>query len=126
VVDDLIRLPTPAMRVTASGIQGEVLYVDHFGNAITSIGRLVWEGSLLHLDPVFVDAESRVVNASRVVVKVAGKEVGPIRRTYGEVEKGEVLALVGSEGMLELAANQGRGADALSVAVGDPVEILVS
>ncbi|MGC9523113.1 MAG: SAM hydrolase/SAM-dependent halogenase family protein [Anaerolineae bacterium] len=125
VVTDPVRLPIPAMQVTTAGIYGEVLYIDHFGNAITSIGRLVWEGSLLHLDPVFGEAEARIINADRVRVRAAGRDLGPVRRTYGQVPVGEALALVGSEGMLELAANQGRGADALSLDVGDPVEIAV-
>ncbi len=125
VVEDPVRLPTPSMAVAAAGIQGEVLYVDHFGNAITSIGRLVWETSLLHLDPVFGEAESRIINADRVRVRAAGQDVGPVRRTYGDVAVGKALALVGSEGMLELAANQGRGAAVLNLEVGDPVEIVV-
>jgi hypothetical protein len=126
VVSDPVQLPIPTMEVGADGIRGEVIYIDHFGNVITSIGRLVWESSLLHLDPVFSDDEPRVLNVGRLNVNVAGRELGSIRRTYGEVERGQPLALVGSEGMLELAVNQGRGSDALDVQVGDPVEVTVA
>jgi hypothetical protein len=62
---------------------------------------------------------------NRVVVAVAGREVGPIRRTYDEVGSGDPLALVGSEGMLEIAANQASGAERLDIRVGDPVEVTV-
>jgi S-adenosyl-L-methionine hydrolase (adenosine-forming) len=122
-VGEPVSLPVPAMAVDVTGIRGEVIYVDRFGNAITSIGRMVWDGPMVHLDPVFVEAEPRAVQAERVSVYVAGRAVGPIRRTYGEVAPGEPLALIGSEGLLEVATNGGHGARALGLHVGDPVEI---
>jgi len=121
-----VRLPSPGMSLEEGRIRGTVLYIDHFGNAITSIGRLIWEGSLLHLDPVFVTGETRTINARRVRVSVAGRDLGHVALTYGEVAAGAPLALVGSEGMLEIAVNQGNGARALGLSVGDPVEIAVS
>jgi len=127
-VTNPVRLPAPALTVTDSVIAGEVIYIDHFGNVITSIGRLVWDdapwnGALLALDPAFGDAPAGIINAGRVRVIAAGRDFGPVRRTYGEVAPGEPLALVGSEGLLELAVNRGHGAQALNLAVGAPVEI---
>ncbi|MGC9395223.1 MAG: SAM hydrolase/SAM-dependent halogenase family protein [Anaerolineae bacterium] len=122
-VEDPVRLPTPVFTVSDTTIAGEVIYIDHFGNVITSIGRLVWDGALLSLDPVFGDVPSGIVNAARVRVLVGGRDLGPIRHTYGEVSLGEPLALVGSEGLLELAVNHGHGARALGLQIGDRVEI---
>ena len=122
-IENPVRLPTPVFAVSESTITGEVIYIDHFGNVITSIGRLVWDGALLSLDPVFGDVPSGIVNAARVRVLVGGRDLGPIRHTYGEVSLGESLALVGSEGMLELAVNHGHGAQALDLTIGTPVEI---
>lgn len=122
-VTDPVRLPVPVLTVTESSVAGEVIYIDHFGNIITSIGRLVWDGGLLALDPAFGDAPAGVINAGRVRVLVAGRDLGPVRRTYGEVAPGEPLALVGSEGLLELAINRGHGAQTLGVQIGDRVEI---
>jgi hypothetical protein len=124
--EDLVRFPTPGMEVGATGISGEVIYIDRFGNVITSIGRLVWEDTLLHLDPVFVQEESRMLNAGRSRVLAGGQDLGSIRRTYGEVAQGEPLALVGSEGMLEIAVNHGHGADTVGLKVGDPVEVKIA
>ncbi len=125
-VTEPVRLPSPDVSFEAGCIRGKVLYIDHFGNAITSIGRLIWEGSLLHLDPVFVAGETRTINAGRVRVSVAGRDLGHVALTYGEVAVGAPLALVGSEGMLEIAVNQGNGARTLGLSLGDPVEIAVS
>ncbi len=122
-VTDPVRLPAPVLTVTESVIAGEVIYIDHFGNVITSIGRLVWDGALLALDPAFGEVPSGIINAGRVRVIAAGRDLGPVRRTYGEVATGEPLALVGSEGLLELAVNRGHGVQVLGLAIGDPVEI---
>jgi len=121
-----VRLPTPGMAVGDGVIRGQVLYIDRFGNVITSIGRLVWEGALLHLDPVFTDGEPLTLNARRVCVVVGGHELGPILKTYGQTSVGDRLALVGSEGMLEVAVNHGDAGTTLSLKPGDPVEILLS
>ena len=104
---------------------GEVLHLDRFGNAITSIGRLVWDAGLLRLDPAFGKVEPATLNAQRVRVVAAGRDVGPVQRTYGQVDVGATLALVGSEGLLEVAVNQGSAAATLGLQTGDPVEIVV-
>lgn len=124
VVDDPVRLPTPHLDIGTDRIVGEILHVDRFGNAISNIGRLIWEGEILHLDPAFGGQPARLLNARRFHVRVAGRDLGPVRHTYGEVAVGSPLALVGSEGMLELAVNQGHGADILNVHVGDTVELV--
>ena len=124
VVDAPIRLPTPRLDIETDRVVGEILHVDRFGNAISSIGRLIWEGGILHLDPAFGDRSAHLLNARRFRVRVAGRDVGPVRHTYGEVAAGSPLALVGSEGMLEIAVNLGHGANVLDVHVGDIVELV--
>ncbi|MCD6286981.1 MAG: SAM-dependent chlorinase/fluorinase [Anaerolineae bacterium] len=121
-----VRMSSPGMSMEERRIRGEVLYIDRFGNVITSIGRLVWEGTLLHLDPVFAKGESRTLNARRVRVLAGGRDLGPIVRTYGEVSSGDALVMVGSEGLLEIAINQGHAARALALDLGDMVEIAVA
>jgi hypothetical protein len=49
----------------------------------------------------------------------------PLRRTFGEAAPGEGLAYIGSDGLLELAVNQGRAADLLAIMPGTPI-LLVS
>nr|MBP8864454.1 SAM-dependent chlorinase/fluorinase [Anaerolineae bacterium] len=107
-------------------LRGEVLYVDHFGNVITSIGRLLWEGEQLHLRPAFGSAPAVTLHAASCEVFAAGRALGAIRRTYGEVAPGEALALVGSEGLLELAVSHGHGGKALGLEVGAPVRVQMS
>lgn len=123
-IDDPVRLPIPTLELDDGILRGEVVYIDHFGNTITSIGRLIWEGKLLHFDGVFGERETAILRAESMHVIVNGRDLGPIRRTYGEVSPGDPLALVGSEGMLEIAVSHGHGADALGLRLGDTVEVV--
>ncbi len=124
-VKDPVRLPLPRLDITDGALHGEVLYIDHFGNVVTSIGRLVWEGDYLHLDTAFGAGQPLMLRASAVNVRAADRDLGPIRRTYGEVKPGDPLALIGSEGMLELAISHGHGGDTLDVHVGDTVSVFI-
>ncbi|RLC88705.1 MAG: hypothetical protein DRI37_04950 [Chloroflexi bacterium] len=125
LVAEPVRLSLPHLELDEGALKGEVLYVDHFGNAITSIGRLIWEGAFLHLDAAFGELSPLLLRADSLRVVVAEHNLGPVRRTYGEVASGAPLALVGSEGMLELAVSHGHGATVLGLQVGDEVQVLV-
>ncbi len=122
-VDDPILLPKPKLSVESNGIRGEVLAIDHFGNIITSIGRFCRVGDILTLDGEFdyMDAFSFYVSEGCVVA--SGRVIGSIRLTYGDVAPGDVLALIGSSGMLEIAVNQGHAASVLDLDVGDTVDV---
>ncbi len=102
-VHDPHLLPMPQPRQTGTGVEGEVLEVDRFGNLITNIPA----------DWVPSGAE----------VGVAGTAVGPVRRTYGDVESGEVLGLIGSVELLEVSVRDGRAADRLEVGRGAKVVV---
>jgi S-adenosylmethionine hydrolase len=46
-----------------------------------------------------------------------------VARTYSAAGRGDLLALVGSTGFLELAVNQGNGAVVLNAEPGDWIEV---
>jgi S-adenosylmethionine hydrolase len=119
-VADPITLPLPRLEVTPGGVVGEVLYVDRFGNVVTSIGRLLWDGGELALDAIFAEAQARF-DVAGATVAVAGQEIAGVRRTYAEIAPGEMLALVGSSGHLEIAVREGSAAEKLGVHPGDEV-----
>lgn len=127
MVPDPAALPLPRLEVACGRIAGEVLHADHFGNVITSIGRLAWDGDELSLEPAFrpeVEDRDRVrFQADEASVAVADLSISPIHHTYAEVEPGDVLALVGSGGHLEVAAREGSAASKLGLRPGDPVAL---
>lgn len=124
-VPDPVTIPLPHLQVNPGIVSGEVLHVDHFGNVITSIGRLVWQAEELTLKPAFREAEAPQIHlrAGEASITMEGHEIQGLRRTYAEVEPGDALALVGSTGHLEISVREGSGARELGLQVGDSVEL---
>jgi S-adenosyl-L-methionine hydrolase (adenosine-forming) len=99
VSDPIIRR-TPEPRRAADGtVEGQVVSVDRFGNLITNLIG---------------------VRGGTVVV---GNRAAPVRRTYGDVQSGQLVALVGSSGLLEVAVRDGSAAAALGVTRGAAVTL---
>jgi hypothetical protein len=122
-VENPVRLPLPYLVPGRQELKGEVLHIDRFGNVVTSVGRLRWNGEDLILDPAFrADPAHEIRFASHTAtVEIAGRTVHGIQPTYGTVEIGEMMALVGSTGFLELAVRQGSAARRLDVRPGAAV-----
>jgi S-adenosyl-L-methionine hydrolase (adenosine-forming) len=85
--------------------RGRVIHVDHFGNATTNISH----GAL------------RAFTVRNI--RVRGRTVGKLRRTYWDVAPGKPLALIGSAGLLEIAVRDGSAARDLKLKVGDEVVV---
>ncbi len=130
-VSDPVTFPLPCLEIAPGVILGEVLHTDRFGNAITSIGLLVWDGEELMLGPAFRGASREGTEAlagkpvrfraDQVVVVVAGQEIPGVRHTYAEARSGQLLSLVGSEGHLEIAVREGSAAQRFGLRPGDKV-----
>jgi S-adenosylmethionine hydrolase len=95
------RTPEPTRRADGA-IEGEVIFVDRFGNAVTNL-----------------------VGARGGTIEV-GKLTMDLRRTYAEVESGRALALVGSTGLVEIAVRDGDAARTLGLARGSVVALRTS
>lgn len=98
-----------ATPLAGGGIEGQVLYVDRFGNLISNI-------SVEELSVAFPAFEG-------LSVHVGPLRIGPLRGTYGDVAPGEIVALIGSTGMLEVAINQGHAAEQLRAGPGTVVVV---
>lgn len=93
LVTDPVRVLLP---VPVDGA-GEVLYVDHYGNAVTNLAGV--DGGVVRV---------REVRA-------------PVVHTYAAAGPGEAVALTGSTGRLEIAVRDGHAARELGLAPGTPV-----
>jgi S-adenosylmethionine hydrolase len=125
-IDDPVLLDDPLLEVGSGQVRGEVLHIDRFGNAITSIGLLAWSGEELRLEPAFGQGRGRegpVLPAREAVTSAGEWEVTGIHRTYAEAQPGQPLALVGSGQLLEIALREGSGARELGLEVGAPVVV---
>jgi S-adenosylmethionine hydrolase len=98
-VTDLVQLSLPTPR----GFDGEVLYVDTYGNLVTNLAASALPAAFS--------------------VRVGGREV-PFAPFYAAVAPGELLALVGSAGLLEISARDASAAAILGAQQGAPVSLL--
>jgi S-adenosylmethionine hydrolase len=94
---------------TAQRLVGEVIWIDRFGNGITSIhrrdlGRFLGGGGLVR-------------------VTVRNRSLGSIVGYFAEAGPGGSGALIGSSGHLELFICQGNLAAAWGISPGDPVVV---
>lgn len=103
-IRSLVSLPPfRASRDADGALAGRVVHIDRFGNLVTDV-----RGSDLARGPVRVE--------------IAGRRIDGLSATYG-LEKGRLVALIGSGGYLEVAVTQGDAAAALGARVGTPVRV---
>ncbi|SHI78416.1 hypothetical protein SAMN02745216_00501 [Desulfatibacillum alkenivorans DSM 16219] len=93
---------------------GQIVWVDHFGNLVTTISK----------DGLEMFAQGRPWED--MVVHVQGGEGLRILDTYSEVGRGELLALIGSRGFLEISVNMGNAQEALYAGPGARVTVSFS
>ncbi|RUA17944.1 MAG: hypothetical protein DSY55_01145 [Clostridia bacterium] len=104
VVDNPVTfdIPDPS-RQPHGDIQGHVIHIDFFGNVITNI------------------TAKMLADASGWTFELGGQAVSAFYRTYAYADEGELFALIGSQGFLEIAMRNGHAAQRLGVDRCDPV-----
>ncbi len=90
-------------------IEGEIIHVDRFGNAITNVLRRALE------------QEGKV---QEWTVRIKSAPTIFILDTYDQAGPGKPLALTGSSGFMELAVNQGNASTRLNLHPGSRVTFL--
>lgn len=106
---DPVLLPLPRPERTPSGWRGEIIHIDHFGNAASN----------LRLE----DLPEVLKHKENVTVRVGGVEITGLVNTFGERPPGELVALFGSTGNLLVCLVNGSAAAHLNLKVGDSFEI---
>lgn len=108
-VSDWVRLPEPVLRRIRPGtLAGEVVAVDHWGNLVTSITA---------------PALARERIGARAVVRVGRRVIRAIKGTYADAKAGSPVALVNSNGHLEIAVNGARADETLGASRGARVTV---
>lgn len=97
------RFPSPVRLPGLGEGPRRIVHQDGFGNLITNVpGAAV---------------------STAIAVRVAGREVA-LHGTYADVPEGDVLALVGSYGLLEVAVRGGSAAAVLGIGRGATLELV--
>lgn len=97
------RIDDPVAGTEPFGGNPRVVHVDAFGNLITNVREQDLAGV--------------------ATVRIGGQSV-QLRGTYADAATGQLLALVGSYGLLEVAVNGGSAAKTLGLQRGAPIELV--
>ena len=109
---DMVRLELPVSCLTDTGqLRGEVITVDRFGNLITNI------------DQHSVRRIRATGDEKDLCVHVGSRRIKGISTFYQDVSPGELLALIGSRGYLEISVNQGDAKSYCGVEKGASVTV---
>jgi S-adenosylmethionine hydrolase len=102
-IADAIQKPLPQPRVFQNSIRGTVLRIDKYGNIVTNLRR----------------EDLR----SNFRLRIAGAVVTRLHTSFSEAKSGELFAIEGSTGRIELALNQGSAAERLKAERGAEIEV---
>ncbi len=102
----IMQLPIPDLIWTGNTVQGVIQAIDHFGNLITNIPGGDVAGKSWSI---------RIENSTY-----------PGKTIYSESESGEILALVGSHGWVEVAANRANAQTQLNLKWGSVLSVMIN
>ncbi|MCY7381557.1 MAG: SAM-dependent chlorinase/fluorinase [Microcoleus sp. CAN_BIN18] len=104
----LVQLQIPNCVVTATGIAGYVQYCDRFGNLITNIPEHCIKSN----------------NWSVKINHISDTITIPNGKTYSDSKPGDLVAIIGSDGWLEISVNGGSAQSVLQLQFGSSIEVL--
>jgi S-adenosylmethionine hydrolase len=110
-ISDPVLLTIPEPQIKDEEITGEVLWADHFGNLITNIPQ---------------EALEKLKPGQALTVWVDSQPIREIHQTYSQGRPGNLMALIGSSGYLEIAVNLGRAAEQLGFRPSRTLKVHVS
>jgi len=104
---DPVRISLPQPEKLADGWRAHITVIDVFGNLTTDLPASMLE------------------TLDGLRVRIAGREIDGLVESYGHRAVGDLVALVDSEGFVEVAVVNGSGAKMLGAKLGDPVDIIL-
>ena len=113
-ITDPVRLARAVPRHADGWLVGRIMFVDHFGNALTNL-----------TEQDLSDAFPKVPE-SRLQILVADRVIRGLARAYGDSRTGTLLGIMGSSGRLEIAQVGGDAAARLGLGEGDEVGVAVA
>src|SRR4030043_973430 len=113
-ITDYVTIPVPLPVMPAKNtIEGNVIYIDHFGNAITNI-------KAQKIEDIF---GSNIEGRLKVIVE--GKEA-PLKNYYSQAEDDGIYSLINSFGYLDLFVRNGNASSNFGIVVGEKVNVIVT
>jgi len=102
-IQDPVLSARPQPKMIEGKIQGEVIYIDRFGNLITNIPE--------------------AMIPKRPIIRIMGKEIIGLAKNYAEQAPRTLIAIIGSAGFLEISLTQGNASEKLKAGIGQALEL---
>jgi S-adenosyl-L-methionine hydrolase (adenosine-forming) len=110
-VHDPVRLSRPPIHAQDGELEGCVMFVDRFGNALTN------------LTAASLAAAFPGVPEEKLEVRLGSRTLRGLARSYGDAPIGTLVAVIGSSGRLEIAQVGGDASARLGLGEGDPIRV---
>ncbi|HBB93617.1 MAG: hypothetical protein A2X22_05360 [Bacteroidetes bacterium GWF2_49_14] len=107
---DFLR-PNPWLPMVGKGqIDGQVVFIDGYGNAVTNISRQLFE---------------KTGNSAKMEITIKSNRyrITTVSNSYMSADPGELTALFNASSFLEISIIQGNAAELLGLEAGSPIKI---
>jgi S-adenosyl-L-methionine hydrolase (adenosine-forming) len=105
------RMAFPMVEVSGDALHGRIIHIDHYGNLITNISAATLKG--------FLGGDA----STRLSIAIGEQHVRSWVDFYAQGEAGQLVALIGSSGLLEVAAREASAQRKLNVEVGRAIRV---
>jgi len=105
-ISDLQRLSMPEPEKVTNGWHAHIMVIDIFGNCTTDLPA------------------EYLTDRTDVTIRVRRHKIHGLLASYGHAQPGDLIALVNSENLIEIAVANGSASDVLGARVGDLVEVV--
>lgn len=103
-INEWVKIGFKEPIIEGNKLIGEIIYIDNFGNLISNIDQNRFKNFIMSF---------------RFNIKIGKKSISEIKNGYWEGREGEIIALFGSSGYLEISVNHGSAQKRLKVNRGD-------
>jgi S-adenosylmethionine hydrolase len=106
-LENLTRLKWPEVKNTENGIEGEIIYIDNFGNLVTNVQ----------------ERDLKSLPREQLAVSLAEVTIHGLASNYAGGAQNDYAALINSWGLLEISCFYGRAHLRSGADIGDPVHV---
>jgi S-adenosylmethionine hydrolase len=107
-LNSFCELAVPPVRRGENTLEGEIIYIDGFGNLLTNIE----------------EQDMRRSSARDCEISVGVARIRGLSSSYAAASAGEFVAVINSWGVLEIAVNRGNAQQSGGAGIGDKVKVM--
>lgn len=129
-IQNIVHLPAPQLEVGSARIHGEIIYTDQFGNLLTSLGKFIKSSEQSYKFEPWLAIRGEFnhgfeIENAQVKLLLPDGEILSWVETFADISQNECGILVGSTGLIEIAAYNQSAQDLTNLSLGDPVTLLI-